>query len=130
MQYYDPERDRPVEGLYFSAERLALIRALTYREPYTQDLVLSPEGLAGLCGLVTMIQQCVGFPISLLETGWITGSPPVFQLRRILWVFSGAQVRREKNPLRNSGCLTLCIGLYMRDFHSPRRFPMVSFLSF
>ena len=57
--YYDPGRDRLVNGIYFSAELLAFLRDVMDRESNDQHLELSPEGLAGLSGLLTMIQQCI-----------------------------------------------------------------------
>ncbi len=59
MQYYDPERDTLVSGIYFSAELLAFLRDVMSTETDDQDLKLSPQGRSGLYGLLSMIEHCI-----------------------------------------------------------------------
>lgn len=57
MQYYDPERDGPVDGMRFSTELVAFLSEITSKAD--EGLELSPEGLAGLSGILAMIHQCL-----------------------------------------------------------------------
>lgn len=59
MQYYDPERDDPLDGIYLTAELLAMLRDLMRREQGNQEINLSAEGLSGFCELLIMMQQCL-----------------------------------------------------------------------
>ncbi len=59
MRYYDPDRDNPVNGTYFTSELLAMLRDLTQRESSDEPIDLSPEGLVGLNGLLNMMQGCL-----------------------------------------------------------------------
>lgn len=59
MRYYDPDQDDPVDGAAFTAEVLALLRDLTYRDSNDQEVRLSADGLAGLSGLLNMASLCM-----------------------------------------------------------------------
>lgn len=54
MRYYDTDRDNPIDGTNFTSELLAMLRDLTQRDPSDEPIDLSPEGLAGLNGLLNM----------------------------------------------------------------------------
>lgn len=59
MQYYDPERDNPVDGLLYTSELFILLRDLLRRGNDSAALGLSPEAVSGLCELFIQMHQCL-----------------------------------------------------------------------
>ncbi len=58
MQYFDPERDNPIDGAHLTAQLLALLCDLmgTNHEDLPE---LTSEGWSGLRELITMMRQCM-----------------------------------------------------------------------
>ncbi len=59
MKYYNRGQDNPVDGTQFTAELVTFLRDVLHREANDHPLKLSPEGLAGLTGLLNMMQRCL-----------------------------------------------------------------------
>lgn len=59
MQYYDPDRDNPVDGAYMTAQLLALLSDLMGTDTNAALPELTPEGWAGLRELISMMKGCM-----------------------------------------------------------------------